>query len=87
MRGAAGAGEGAGAHGLEGFALTVTTAAGLEGPCALTLLKLSPEIPHRERRLSDPIQVGAGAEVGLATVRTLDAMYRSAKSGRAETCL
>ena len=35
----------------------------------------------------NPNQVGAGAEVGLATVRTLDAMYRSANSGRAEICL
>lgn len=34
-----------------------------------------------------PALVGAGAEVGLATVRTLDAMYRSANSGRAEICL
>ena len=36
----------------------------------------------------NPNQVGAGAEVevGLATVRTLDAMYRSAKAGRAEAC-
>lgn len=32
----------------------------------------------------NPNQVGAGAELGLATVRTLDAMYRSAKAGRAE---
>jgi len=39
----------------------------------------------------NPNQVGAGAEVevGIPTVRTLDAMtamYRSAKAGRAEAC-
>ena len=34
-----------------------------------------------------PTHIGAGAEVGLSTVRALDAMYRSAKSGRAEECL
>lgn len=30
--------------------------------------------------------VGAGAEVGLAVVRAIDAMYRSAKSGQVEPC-
>ncbi|EOD20824.1 hypothetical protein EMIHUDRAFT_458498 [Emiliania huxleyi CCMP1516] len=30
--------------------------------------------------------VGAGAEVGLAVVRAIDAMYRSARSGRLEAC-
>jgi predicted dehydrogenase len=37
--------------------------------------------------LGDDYFVGADAQVGLQTVRALDAMYRSARSGRPETAL
>ena len=37
--------------------------------------------------LGEPFYEGAGAEVGLQAVRTLDAMYRSARSGLPEPAL
>ena len=73
-------------------ALVSAAAKCLEGLAFYGAAGLAPQPHPKAQTLTssadpNPNQVGAGAEVGLATVRTLDAMYRSAKSGRAEACL